>query len=343
MKAILLLGGFGTRLRPLTDDIPKQMLPVCGRPMIEWVCEHLARHGVSEVVLSLGYRADSFTGAYRQGRIGPLSYEVAVEPEPRGTAGAVRFAAEATGIDESFLVLNGDVLTDLDIGALARFHADVGAEATIALQPVADPTPFGLVVADESGRVLSFSEKPEPAAVLPGRPRSEWPTISAGTYVLTPAVLDRIAPDRAVSIEREVFSRIAADGLLAALVSDSYWLDTGTPQQYLTANLDILEGRRANVRVTDSAAESAVTVHPEARIRTSAIGGGCVIGPDAVVQRSVLGEGCRIEPGAVVCDSVLGSDVTVGAAAMLTECSVVGAGQHVAPGARLRAMRQPAA
>ena len=343
MKAILLLGGFGTRLRPLTDDLPKQMLPVCGRPMIEWVCEHLARHGVSEVVLSLGYRADAFTGAYRRGRIGPLDYRVAVEPEPRGTAGAVRFAAEATGIDGSFLVLNGDVLTDLDIGALARFHAEGGAEATIALQPVADPTPFGLVVADESGRVLSFSEKPEPDAVPAGGPRTQWPTISAGTYVLTPAVLDRIAADRAVSIEREVFSRIAADGMLAALVSDSYWLDTGTPQQYLTANLDILEGRRAAVKVTNSDAESSAAVHRDARIRTSAIGSGCVIGPDAVVQRSVLGEGCRIEPGAVVCDSVLGSDVTVGAAAMLTECSVVGAGQQVAPGARLRAMRQPAA
>lgn len=343
MKAILLLGGFGTRLRPLTDDIPKQMLPVCGRPMIEWVCEHLARHGVSELVLSLGYRAEGFTAAYPHGRIGQLDYEVAVEPEPRGTAGAVRFAAEATGIDESFLVLNGDVLTDLDIGALLSFHADMGAEATIALQPVADPTPFGLVVADESGRVLSFSEKPEPDAVLGGGPRSQWPTISAGTYVLTPAVLDRIAPGRAVSIEREVFSHIAADGTLGALVSDSYWLDTGTPQQYLTANLDILEGRRAAVKVTDSAMEPSATVHPDARIRTSAIGSGCVIGPDAVVQRSVLGEGCRIEPGAVVCDSVLGSDVTVGAAAMLTECSVVGAGQHVASGTRLRAMRQPVA
>ena len=170
MKAILLLGGLGTRLRPLTNDTPKQMLPVCGRPMIEWVCEHLSQHGVNEVVLSLGYRAEAFTEAYPQGRIGRLAYKVAVEPEPRGTAGAVRFAAEASGITESFLVLNGDVLTDLDVGALARFHASSGAEATIALQPVADPTPYGLVVADPEGRVMSFSEKPEPGVTRTALP-----------------------------------------------------------------------------------------------------------------------------------------------------------------------------
>ena len=216
MKAILLLGGFGTRLRPLTNDTPKQMLPVCGRPMIEWVCEHLWRHGVDEVVLSLGYRAEAFTAAYPQGRIGQLAFQVAVEPEPRGTAGAVRFAAEASNITGNFLVLNGDVLTDLDMGALVSLHMGSEAEATIALQPVADPSPYGLVVTDPSGRVLSFSEKPEPGSAPAALPDRRQPTISAGTYVLTSRVLDRIAPDRPVSIEREVFPQIVADGTLAA-------------------------------------------------------------------------------------------------------------------------------
>lgn len=343
MKAILLLGGFGTRLRPLTNDIPKQMLPVCGRPMIEWVCEHLARHGVSEAVLSLGYRAEAFTSAYPQGRIGPLEFGVAVEPEPRGTAGAVRFAAEAAGIDGPFLALNADVLTDLDVSALVSFHRSVGAEATIALQPVADPTPYGLVVVDDSGRVLSFSEKPGPDAALPQRPRGEWPTVSAGTYVLTPAVLDRIAPDRAVSIEREVFSRIAGEGMLAALVSDSYWHDTGTPQQYLAANLDILEGRRANACVAEGSADPSAVIHPDAHIAMSVIGPGCEVGPDAVVQRSVLAAGCRVRKGAMVVDSMLGPGAVVGAAAMLTECSVIGSGEQVLGGARLRGVRQPTA
>ncbi len=341
MKAILLLGGFGTRLRPLTADTPKQMLPVCGRPMIEWVCEHLSRHGVSEVVLSLGYRAEAFTTAYPRGRIAQLPYEVAVEPEPLGTAGAVRFAAEASGISGPFLVLNGDVLTDLDLGALANFHRSSGAEATIALQPVADATPYGLVVADPSGRVLSFSEKPDlgtrGTSLLP----RERPTISAGSYVLGSAVLDRIASDRPVSIEREIFPQIVADGALAALVSDTYWLDTGTPQQYLAANLDIVEGRRPHARVPNGTTAASAGIHPTSRIRTSIMGSGCQIGSDAVVQRSVLGNRCRVDAGAVVIDSVLGSDVVVGAGALLSEFSVVGKGEQVAPSAVLRAHRQP--
>ena len=342
MKAILLLGGFGTRLRPLTNDTPKQMLPVCGRPMIEWVCEHLWRHGVDEVVLSLGYRAEAFTAAYPHGRIGQLAYRVAVEPEPRGTAGAVRFAAEASNITGNFLVLNGDVLTDLDMGALVSLHMGSEAEATIALQPVADPSPYGLVVTDPSGRVLSFSEKPEPGSAPAALPDRRQPTISAGTYVLTSRVLDRIAPDRPVSIEREVFPQIVADGTLAALVSDTYWLDTGTPQQYLAANLDILEGRRAGARVADGIAAVSAGIDPEARIRTSVIGRGCEIGPGAVVQRSVVGDGCRLADGAVVIDSVLGAGAVVGAGATLCEFSVLGNGEQVAPGAVLHAQRKPA-
>ncbi len=342
MKAILLLGGFGTRLRPLTNDTPKQMLPVCGRPMIEWVCEHLHRHGIDEIVLSLGYRAEAFTAAYPHGRIGQLAYQVAVEPDPRGTAGAVRFAAETSGITGTFLVLNGDVLTDLDVGALVRLHASSGAEAAIALQPVADPSPYGLVVADPSGRVLSFSEKPEPGSAPEALPRGgERPTISAGTYVLTSAVLDRIAPDRPVSIEREIFPQIVADGALAALVDDTYWLDTGTPQQYLAANLDILAGRRAGARVTDGIAAASDGVHADAQIRTSVIGRGCEIGAGAVVQRSVVGDGCRLAAGAIVIDSVLGAGAVVGAGATLCDYSVVGSAEQVAPGAVLRAQRQP--
>lgn len=342
MKAILLLGGLGTRLRPLTNDRPKQMLPVCGRPMIEWVCEHLWRHGVEQVVLSLGYRAEAFTAAYPRGRIGQLPFEIAVEPEPRGTAGAVRFAAAASGITGAFLVLNGDVLTDLDVGALESMHENSGAEATIALQPVADPSPYGLVVADPSGRVLSFSEKPEPGSASAASADRVRPTISAGTYLLTSAVLDRIAPDRPVSIEREVFPRIVEDGVLTALVSDTYWLDTGTPQQYLAANLDVLEGRRAGAKVEDGITAVLAGFDREAQIRTSVIGRGCEIGPGAVVQRSVVGDGCRLDAGAVVVDSVLGPGVVIGAGATIREFSVIGTGEQIAPGAVLRAQRRPA-
>jgi len=159
--------------------------------------------------------------------------------------------------------------------------------------------------------------------------------------VLTSAVLDRIAPDRPVSIEREIFPQIVADGALAALVADSYWLDTGTPQQYLAANLDVLAGRRAAAKVTDGISAASDGIHPDAQIRTSVIGSGCEVGPGAVVQRSVVGDGCRLAAGAIVIDSVLGAGAVVGAGATLCDCSVIGSGERVAPGAVLRAQRQP--
>ena len=341
MKAVLLLGGLGTRLRPLTADRPKQMLPVCGRPMIEWVCEHLARHGVTDIVLSLGYRPEAFTEAYPDGKIGRLRFEIAIEPAPLGTAGAVRFAATTAQLTETFLVLNGDVLTDLDVSALVRFHADSGAQASIALQPVDDPSAYGLVLADAAGRVHTFAEKPEPGSAIPRSPDESRPTISAGTYVLEPSVLERIPPERAVSIEREVFPALVADTALCALAEDTYWLDTGTPQQYLAASLDVLEGRRPNARVADEASMASHGLDARSRIRSSAVGTGCRIGPDAVIVRSVLMEGCEVGPGAVVTDSVLAPEVVVGAGALVARHSVVGRGGRIESGAVLTATRVP--
>lgn len=341
MKAILLLGGLGTRLRPLTADTPKQMLPLCGRPMIEWVCEHLARHGVTNIVLSLGYRSDAFTDAYPDGSIGVLDFEVAVEPEPRGTAGAVRFAATAVGIEEPFLVINGDVLTDLDISALVSVHNSADAEATIALAPVADPSQYGLVTTNSAGRVLAFSEKPGPLDASTIAALGPLPTISAGTYVLTPAALERIPSGRAVSIEREVFPAMVAEESLYAHVDHSYWLDTGTPQQYLAANLDVLNGRRPHTRVVDAASSPDGGIDPRSRVRSCSIGSDCRIEADAVVLRSVLMDGCHIGPGAVVTDSLLGRGVVVGEASLVTAHSVVGTGEHIEPGATLTATSLP--
>ena len=237
MFALVLVGGFGTRLRPLTEHTPKQMLPICGVPMIEWVVSHLADHGIEEIGLALGYRPDAFLAAYPDGRIAGIPYKVAVEPEARGTAGAIRFAALEMELNEPFLVLNGDVLTDLDIGALLSFHQEREAEATIALQAVADPSRFGVVTTSDDGRVREFIEKP-PANSSPSN------TINAGTYVLNPSVIARIPDTRPVSIERETFPKMALAETLFALESDTYWLDTGTPKQFLEANLDVLHGRR---------------------------------------------------------------------------------------------------
>ncbi|HEY1762604.1 MAG TPA: NDP-sugar synthase, partial [Acidimicrobiales bacterium] len=238
MQAVILVGGMGTRLRPLTYETPKQMLPLVGVPMIECVLEALGRHGVTDAVLSLGYLPDRFTEAYPSSLISGVRVTYAVEPEPLDTAGAIRYAASFADVDETFLAVNGDVLTDLNVTKLLQFHREREAEVTIALHPVDDPSHFGVVPTEENGRVITFVEKP---------PVNEAPTnlINAGTYVLEPRALDRIAREGRVSIERETFPALAAAGTLFAMADHAYWLDTGTPRLYLQANVDVLKGRNS--------------------------------------------------------------------------------------------------
>ncbi|HTN80713.1 MAG TPA: NDP-sugar synthase [Acidimicrobiales bacterium] len=330
MRAVVLVGGFGTRLRPLTLTSPKQMLPLGHRPMIEWVVGHLADHGVDEAILSVGYRPDAFIEAFPDEMCNGVRIRYAVEPEPLDTAGAIRFAAREAGIDDTFVVVNGDVLTDLDLGALVRFHRDSGAEATIHLTPVEDPSVFGVVPTDENGRVIAFIEKP---------PRDEAPTnrINAGTYVFEPSVLDRIPGDRRVSIEREIFPAMADEGRLYAMATDDYWLDTGTPQQFLKANLDLL-GERPRHRV-EGVARTA-SVDPSATVERSIVSDRCAIGADARVQDSVLMTGTQIGANARVTRSILGSRVVVGPDAVLDDV-VIGDGWEIDAGAVLTSVRLP--
>lgn len=329
MFALVLVGGFGTRLRPLTEHTPKQMLPICGVPMIEWVVSHLADHGIEEIGLALGYRPDAFLAAYPDGRIAGIPYKVAVEPEARGTAGAIRFAALEMELNEPFLVLNGDVLTDLDIGALLSFHQEREAEATIALQAVADPSRFGVVTTSDDGRVREFIEKP-PANSSPSN------TINAGTYVLNPSVIARIPDTRPVSIERETFPEMALAETLFALESDTYWLDTGTPKQFLEANLDVLHGRRRAKPELPVAAVDAT-----AQVEDSVIGTGSHIDAEAVIQRSVLFNDCRVSRGATIIDSVLSENVYVGEGATI-EGSVIGLGERIEAGSQIVDQSRPA-
>ena len=332
MRAVVLVGGFGTRLRPLTCDRPKQMLPIVNRAMVEHVVGHLVAHGIDDVVLSLGFRPDVFRDAYPDGRCAGARLHYAVEPEPLDTAGAIRFAALDAGIDDRFVVLNGDVLTDLDVTQFVAFHEQVGAEGTIALHKVADPSRYGVVPTDGAGRVTEFVEKP---------PRGTAPTdlINAGTYVLQPSVLDRIAGGRRVSIEREVFPAMVRDGSLYARDGETYWIDTGTPQEYIQAQLDLTEGLRGEPL---AGVDPSATVDATASVRRSVVGPGVTIAAEARVEGAVLLEGARIDAGAVVTGSVVGYDAHVGAGAQVTGCSVVGDGQPVAPGATLDGVRQPA-
>ena len=328
---MVLVGGFGTRLRPLTLTTPKQMLPIAGRPMFEWVVGRLAQFGVDEVVLSLGYRPDAFIEAYPDQVCAGVPIRYVTEPEPLGTAGAVRFAAREAGLDDTFLVLNGDVLTDLDVGALVDFHRERGAEGTIALHRVEDPSAFGVVPTDEAGRVVAFVEKP---------PKDEAPTdlINAGTYVLEPSVVDRIPEGRQVSIERETFPALVDAGSLYAMAAETYWLDTGTPQLYIEANLDVIGGRRSGVTAEairgDVASGAAVT--------SSVIGVGSSVSPGAVIEGSVVMNGVVVEDDAVIRDSILMDGVHVGAGAQISNTSVIGAGERVADGQIVDGERIPA-
>jgi mannose-1-phosphate guanylyltransferase len=331
MKAIVLVGGFGTRLRPLTLSTPKQMLPVANRPMIERVVESLAAGGVTDAVLSLGYRPDAFIDRYPNGVCAGVRLHYAVEPEPLDTAGAIRFAALHSRLDETFIVLNGDVLTDLDLTELIAMHHDRGAEATIALTPVEDPSRYGVVPTDDNGLVLGFIEKP---------PRDQAPTnwINAGTYVVEPSVIDRIPGGRKVSIERETFPALVADRTLYAMKSHVYWVDAGTPATYLEVNLDLLDGKRGT---PESGIDSRTSIAVTAKVLRSVIGSGATIGADAEIVDSVVMSGVRINPRAVVRDSIVGVGATIGGGASVTALSVIGDGETVEPGASLEGARLP--
>jgi NDP-sugar pyrophosphorylase family protein len=364
VKAVVLVGGEGTRLRPLTFTTPKPLLPIASRPHLERQLSWLARHGVDEVVLSLGYLPDAFQEQFPNNRFvdpdhGTVKLRYAVENEPLGTAGAIRFAAD--GIGERFVVCNGDVLTDLDLGEMVRFHDAHGAEATIALTQVDDPSAFGVVPTRPDGAVIAFVEKPPP-----GKAPTNW--INAGTYVLEPSFLDRIPPRLNVSVERETFPRLLEQpGRLFGYRSDGYWLDIGTPEMYLQAQHDVLAGRAGGppaggkesapgVFVYEGATIApGATIDPPvlvgagarvedgATVRDAVIGDGAVVEGRVVLERSLLHPGVRVGHGSVIQDSVLGADAVCKPEVVLGEFTMIGAGVTIASGTRISAGRVPAA
>ncbi len=336
MKAVLLVGGEGTRLRPLTYSAPKQMLPIVGTPMLERVISNLARHGATEAILSLGYMPDRFIEAYPEFMVAGVPVSYAVEPEPLDTAGAIRFAAEHAHITETFVVVNGDVITDLDVTALMAFHRARGARATLALHPVEDPSRFGVVPTDENGRVLEFVEKP---------PKDQAPTneINAGTYVLEPSVISMIEPGVRVSVERVTFPELARRGELFARADSSYWLDTGTPDAYLQAHADILSGRR-NIELTPAVlagswVHPSAHVDPTALLKGAAIDRGCVVEAHAEVIDSVLMPNATVRQGAHVRSSIVGPHAVVGAGAALHPICVIGRDETIEDDAELTGER----
>ena len=331
MQALVLVGGEGTRLRPLTLTQPKPALTLVDRPFIRFMVEWLARHGVDEVVMACGFRAEDLRSALGDEVPGEAHIHYVEEDEPLGTAGPVRLAAERGLLGERFMVLNGDLLTDLDLTALQATHAERDAVATLALYPVDDPSAYGLVRRADDDEVIGFVEKPEPDQI-------DTDEVNAGAYVLERAVLDLIPPGRAVSIEREVFPRLVGQGLYGRRL-DGYWMDIGTPERYLRASWDILEGRvETDVQTQgdgvlvarDSEVSDRATVGPRAVVRSS-----CRIGAGVSIAASVLLEDCRVEDGAEIRGSILAAGVEVGQGARISPGGVIGEGARIAPGVTL--------
>ena len=340
-SAIVLAGGLGTRLRPLTEMRPKQMLPIVDRPMIEHVVAKLVAEGTDDVVLSLGYRPDAFGVAYPSGRCAGAGLRYATEPEPLGTAGALLFAARRAAADngaavggdpfsETFWALNGDVLTDAPLSKLLALHRARGAEATILTIPMADASRYGLVESDDAGRVSQFVEKPATGGAASG-----W--INAGVYVLEPSVLARIPPDEQVSLEHKTFIELADAGSLYALRSEDYWIDAGTPASYLQANIDLISGRRA---ITLGALSPEATISSRAAVDGSVVMERATVEAGARLDGSVVLPGARIGAGAVVSDSVVGYDAVVGPGARLAGFTLLGDGVKVAAGESLQGARR---
>jgi mannose-1-phosphate guanylyltransferase len=308
LQALILVGGEGTRLRPLTSTIPKPVVPLVDRPFISYMLEWLAGHGVGDVILSCGFMADGVRAVLGDGCSLGLRLRYLEEPRPLGTGGALKFAEEL--LDERFFMLNGDILTDIDLTAELRQHERTGARATLALMSVEDPSAYGLVRRNPDHSVNEFVEKPGPE-------RIDIDLVNAGAYVIDRSLLDRMPPaGRNVSIEREIFPALVGNGLFG-YEADGYWLDIGTPERYLEATFDILEG---NVRtdVGRRLSESGLVLRDGATVAgrvvaPALVGAGSEVSAGAIVGgRAVLGRGVTVGRGAHVESSVLLDGATVG-------------------------------
>jgi mannose-1-phosphate guanylyltransferase len=338
---VILVGGQGTRLRPLTSNVPKPVVRLVDRPFIAFMLEWLRGHGIDDVIMSCGFLAEGVRSVLGDGSQFGVRLRFVEEPDPRGTAGALKLAEPM--LDERFLMLNGDVLTDIDLTAQIAQHDSSDALATLALVPVPDPSAYGVVILREDSSVSEFVEKPSPDSVKSN-------LISAGSYVLQREILELIAPDRNVSIEREVWPRLVGNGLYG-FASDGYWLDIGTPERYLQGTFDILEGNvQSAVRerlgsdwlLVDSDAEvhgraippavieRGVSVEQGAHVGSLAVLAQDVsVGKGASVERSVVLEGTRIDEGCELRDCIVGARCHVGAGTKISGGAVLGDGVKV--------------
>lgn len=345
MQAVVLVGGEGTRLRPLTYTVPKPMAPLLGRPFIGWIIERLRRAGVDEIILSCCYLPEAIEAHFGDGKSSGIRLHYVVESEPLGTAGAIKNAGHL--IRGAIYVCNGDVLTGLDLVRLLDLHRKRKAIATIHTREVADPSQFGVVEADGDGRVRRFVEKPKPG-------ETDARDINAGTYILEPEAIAAIPSSGPVSIERETFPHLIKETQRVFAVSTSdYWIDVGRPSLYIQAHRDIMDCRferpvgsqskelvwsaQGATMPRDAIVEgptylaAGVRIEAGARIEPyTALYEGSEVCGGAVVGGSVVWPGCRIGRRAIVRDAILGLDVVVEDGATVPPGSVLGRGERVA-------------
>jgi NDP-sugar pyrophosphorylase family protein len=331
MQAVILAGGKGTRLRPLTVYTPKPVVPVLNRPFLLYQIEILRKAGIRDIVLSLSYQPDKIEDLLGDGAEHGVKLTYITEPNPLGTGGAYRFAADA--IRETTVVLNGDILTNVDVAEIIAFHRSKGSTATLSLTPVEDPSAYGLVETDGSGQILRFLEKPKPDEAA----KLKINTINAGIYILEPEVLDLIPAGESRSFEYDVFPEILKRHLpfYGYVMKDSYWRDLGNPASYLRAHHDMLDGKLAGFDVDRSGTADIATA--ASVDKASVIGEGAVIKPGAKIERSAIGPGVHVEEKAVVRGSVIWGHARISAAAEITDAvvgrsSFIGRNATVNPG-----------
>jgi mannose-1-phosphate guanylyltransferase len=343
MKALILVGGLGTRLRPLSVNTPKAMMPVLNTPFMGHVVRRLARHGVTEVVFTRGHLAGLMERYFGDGSGFGLKVTYVDESRPLGTAGGIKNCQSLLG-DGTFLVLNGDVYSHIDYTAMRRVHAQTGALATIALTPVPNPAAFGLVETEDDGRIRRFIEKPRADEITTNM-------INAGCYLLEPAVLDYIPADTTVSIERQTFQSLLAEGrpFYGYDMTGAYWIDMGNREKYFQLNMDLLAqsgevqaccGRGTGIDAA-AAVNGTVVIGDNCRIEAGAvvngpavIGNGCVVSSGAVVTASVIWNGVTIGPNTVISNSIIADGCVIGTGARV-EGTVLADGVFSAPGLAL--------
>ncbi len=327
MQALILAGGKGTRLRPLTVYTPKPIVPICNRPFLLYQIDTLRRASITDITLSLSYQPNKIEQLLGDGSDYGVKLKYTVEPQPMGTAGAYKFAEDV--IREPTVVFNGDILTDLDLKAVIREHNERKATATIVLQPVKNPSAYGLVETEGDGRIRRFLEKPKPDEITCN-------TINAGTYVLEPKVLDFVPASQNYSFEYGLFPDLLQrkESFYAHVPPRTYWIDIGTPERYLEAHHDLLANRVGRIHIKERRGSfDAATVAEIDEL--SIIGDDCQIKPGAQIINSVLGPGCFVEERARVENSAIWPHTRIGTAAEVIN-AIVGRGCHVGRSAIVR-------